>query len=201
MQRKGDSQSQFARFVGLSRSGVAKAVSTGRLVLHDDGSIDREASLVRWRAMTDPAKQRDHLRRHSEPAPASMRVRTAGGAARPDTDAAWRVAREVGQRAFIGLAATYAAMLVDCGCPLRVVYAATTWAELVLAELLERVWQEMRLGPFADPDTIPEVSWIPGDQVRAVDWAALAIRSGEPYDENAWRSYADAINARLDATQ
>jgi transposase len=41
---EGMSERQYATRVGLSRGAVQKAKASGRLVLHDDGSIDAVAS-------------------------------------------------------------------------------------------------------------------------------------------------------------
>ena len=55
--RKGLSEREYARHAGLSRGAVQKARTSGRLVLHPDGSIDAAASDARRRQSTDPAKQ------------------------------------------------------------------------------------------------------------------------------------------------
>jgi len=55
---QGLSERQYAARVGLSRAAIQKAKDAGRLVLHDDGSIDAAASDERRAAMTDPAKSR-----------------------------------------------------------------------------------------------------------------------------------------------
>ncbi|MFC7705167.1 hypothetical protein ACFQXB_13265 [Plastorhodobacter daqingensis] len=53
---QGMSERQYAAHVGLSRGAIQKAKAAGRLVLHEDGSIDAAAS-VKWRAeTTDPSK-------------------------------------------------------------------------------------------------------------------------------------------------
>ncbi|PRX29947.1 hypothetical protein SAMN05216257_10934 [Meinhardsimonia xiamenensis] len=55
---QGMSERRYAARVGLSRGAIQKAKATGRLVLHEDGSIDAEAS-DRLRAQaTDPSKTR-----------------------------------------------------------------------------------------------------------------------------------------------
>ena len=56
--RLGLSEREYARHAGVSRGCVQKARSSGRLVLHPDGSIDADASDVRRAQVTDPAKQR-----------------------------------------------------------------------------------------------------------------------------------------------
>jgi len=55
---QGLSERQYAARVGLSRGAIQKAKAAGRLVLHEDGSIDAEASDARRAAMTDPSKSR-----------------------------------------------------------------------------------------------------------------------------------------------
>jgi hypothetical protein len=55
---QGMSERQYASHVGLSRGAIQKAKTSGRLVLHADGSIDVRASDARRASMTDPAKQR-----------------------------------------------------------------------------------------------------------------------------------------------
>ena len=55
---QGMSERQYAAHAGLSRGGVQKAKAAGRLVLHEDGSIDAAASDARRQASTDPSKQR-----------------------------------------------------------------------------------------------------------------------------------------------
>ena len=55
---QGMSERQYAAHVGLSRGAIQKAKAAGRLVLHEDGSIDVAAS-DRLRAdATDPSKTR-----------------------------------------------------------------------------------------------------------------------------------------------
>lgn len=51
---QGMSERDYAAHAGLSRGGVQKARKAGRLVLHDDGSIDAAASDARRAAATDP---------------------------------------------------------------------------------------------------------------------------------------------------
>ena len=55
---QGMSERQYASHVGLSRGAIQKAKTSGRLVLHADGSIDVRASDARRASMTDPSKQR-----------------------------------------------------------------------------------------------------------------------------------------------
>jgi hypothetical protein len=55
---QGMSERGYAARVGLSRGAVQKAKEAGRLVLHDDGSIDAEASDKRRAETTDPSKTR-----------------------------------------------------------------------------------------------------------------------------------------------
>lgn len=55
---QGMSERQYASHVGLSRGAIQKAKTSGRLVLHADGSIDARASDARRASMTDPSKQR-----------------------------------------------------------------------------------------------------------------------------------------------
>ncbi|SET16951.1 hypothetical protein [Oceanicella actignis] len=55
---QGMSERQYAARVGLSRGAIQKAKATGRLVLHEDGSIDAEASDRLRAEATDPSKTR-----------------------------------------------------------------------------------------------------------------------------------------------
>ena len=55
------SEREYAAHSGLSRGGVQKARKNGRLVVHDDGSINAAASDVRRAEMTDPDQQRRSL--------------------------------------------------------------------------------------------------------------------------------------------
>jgi len=55
---RGMSERQYAARAGLSRGAIQKAKTAGRLVLHDDGSIDPERSDARRAAMTDASKTR-----------------------------------------------------------------------------------------------------------------------------------------------
>lgn len=55
---QGMSERGYAARVGLSRGAVQKAKEAGRLVLHDDGSINAEASDKRRAETTDPSKTR-----------------------------------------------------------------------------------------------------------------------------------------------
>jgi len=58
---KGMSEREYAAHSGLSRGGVQKARKNGRLVVHDDGSINAAASDARRAEMTDPDQQRRSL--------------------------------------------------------------------------------------------------------------------------------------------
>jgi len=76
---QGMSERQYAAHVGLSRGAIQKAKAAGRLVLHEDGSIDAAAS-DRFRAeTTDPSKTR------KPPAPKLKPVPEAAVAAVGDT--------------------------------------------------------------------------------------------------------------------
>ncbi|MFZ5752386.1 MAG: hypothetical protein ACOY5U_15145 [Pseudomonadota bacterium] len=55
---QGMSERQYAARVGLSRGAIQKAKAAGRLVLHEDGSIDAPASDKRRAETTDPSKTR-----------------------------------------------------------------------------------------------------------------------------------------------
>lgn len=52
------SERAYAQHSGMSRGAIQKAKTSGRLVLHSDGSIDTEASDKRRAQMTDPDQQR-----------------------------------------------------------------------------------------------------------------------------------------------
>src|SRR5512134_997146 len=62
LQRLGMSERAYAAHAGISRGAVQKARTSGRLVLHADGSIDAAASDVRRAQATDPAMQRSRQR-------------------------------------------------------------------------------------------------------------------------------------------
>jgi len=53
---QGMSERQYAAHVGLSRGAIQKAKAAGRLVLHEDGSIDAAASDRLRAEATDPSK-------------------------------------------------------------------------------------------------------------------------------------------------
>ena len=55
---QGMSERQYAAHVGLSRGAIQKAKAAGRLVLHEDGSIDAAASDRLRAETTDPSKSR-----------------------------------------------------------------------------------------------------------------------------------------------
>lgn len=55
---QGMSERQYAAHVGLSRGAIQKAKASGRLVLHEDGSIDAAASDRLRAETTDPSKTR-----------------------------------------------------------------------------------------------------------------------------------------------
>ncbi|MCE8540268.1 hypothetical protein KBY27_22615 [Ruegeria pomeroyi] len=55
---QGMSERQYAAHVGLSRGAIQKAKAAGRLVLHEDDSIDAAASDQRRAETTDPSKTR-----------------------------------------------------------------------------------------------------------------------------------------------
>lgn len=66
---QGLSERQYAARVGLSRGAIQKAKAAGRLVLHEDGSIDAKASDARRAAMTDPSKSRRTTTSKLKPVP------------------------------------------------------------------------------------------------------------------------------------
>ena len=76
---QGMSERQYAANVGLSRGAIQKAKAAGRLVLHEDGSIDAAASDKRRAETTDPSKTR------KPPAPKLKPVPEAAVAAVGDT--------------------------------------------------------------------------------------------------------------------
>lgn len=76
---QGMSERQYAAHVGLSRGAIQKAKTAGRLVLHEDGSIDAAASDKRRAETTDPSKTR------KAPAPKLKPVPEAAVAAVGDT--------------------------------------------------------------------------------------------------------------------
>jgi hypothetical protein len=76
---QGMSERQYAAHVGLSRGAIQKAKATGRLVLHEDGSIDAAASDKQRAETTDPSKTR------KPPAPKLKPVPEAAVAAVGDT--------------------------------------------------------------------------------------------------------------------
>ncbi|MCR9151181.1 MAG: hypothetical protein NXH83_13485 [Rhodobacteraceae bacterium] len=76
---KGMSERQYAAHVGLSRGAIQKAKAAGRLVLHEDGSIDAAASDRLRAEATDPSKTR------KAPAPKLKPVPEAAVAAVGDT--------------------------------------------------------------------------------------------------------------------
>ena len=76
---QGMSERQYAAHVGLSRGAIQKAKTAGRLVLHEDGSIDAIASDRLRAAATDPSKTR------KAPAPKLKPVPEAAVAAVGDT--------------------------------------------------------------------------------------------------------------------
>ncbi|SFB97117.1 hypothetical protein [Tropicimonas isoalkanivorans] len=76
---QGMSERQYAAHVGLSRGAIQKAKTAGRLVMHEDGSIDAAASDKRRAETTDPSKTR------KAPAPKLKPVPEAAVAAVGDT--------------------------------------------------------------------------------------------------------------------
>ncbi|MCG6557657.1 hypothetical protein MB818_05570 [Ruegeria sp. 1NDH52C] len=76
---QGMSERQYAAHVGLSRGAIQKAKAAGRLVLHEDDSIDAAASDQRRAETTDPSKTR------KPPAPKLKPVPEAAVAAVGDT--------------------------------------------------------------------------------------------------------------------
>lgn len=71
----GLSRRQYAQYRGVSESAVRKAISTGRIVVEADGTIDPTKADAQWDAQTDPAKQRGaHAR--------TQQIETAAGTAR-----------------------------------------------------------------------------------------------------------------------
>ena len=69
LQRHGLSERAYAAHAGISRGAVQKARTSGRLVLHADGSIDAAASDARRAQATDPAMQRKRPSSTMRPVP------------------------------------------------------------------------------------------------------------------------------------
>jgi len=67
---QGMSERQYAAHVGLSRGAIQKAKAAGRLVLHEDGSIDAATSDNRRAETTDPSKTRKATAPKLKPVPA-----------------------------------------------------------------------------------------------------------------------------------
>ena len=68
-ERHGMSERAYAAHAGISRGAVQKARTSGRLVLHADGSIDAAASDARRAQATDPSMQRDRHHPSLRPVP------------------------------------------------------------------------------------------------------------------------------------
>ncbi|WP_281826211.1 hypothetical protein [Jannaschia rubra] len=66
---RGMSERQYAAHVGLSRGAIQKAKTAGRLVLHEDGSIDAAASDRLRARTTDPSKTRKTAATKLKPVP------------------------------------------------------------------------------------------------------------------------------------
>jgi len=66
---EGVSERQYAARVGLSRGAIQKAKAAGRLVLHEDGSIDAAASDRLRAETTDPSKTRKPPAQKLKPVP------------------------------------------------------------------------------------------------------------------------------------
>ena len=71
----GVSRREFARQRGVSEAAVRAAISSGRITVEADGTIDVEKASAQWDRQTDPAKQRG-------PHANAMRVETQAGTAR-----------------------------------------------------------------------------------------------------------------------
>ncbi len=71
----GVSRREFARQRGVSEAAVRAAISSGRITVEADGTIDAEKASAQWDRQTDPAKQRG-------PHANAMRVETQAGTAR-----------------------------------------------------------------------------------------------------------------------
>lgn len=68
---QGMSERQYAERAGLSRGAIRKAKISGRMVFHEDGSIDAEASDAKRAGATDPAKSHPHQEPELKPVPAA----------------------------------------------------------------------------------------------------------------------------------
>jgi len=66
---QGMSERQYAAHIGLSLGAIQKAKTAGRLVLHEDGSIDAAASDRRRAETTDPSKTRKTAAPKLKPVP------------------------------------------------------------------------------------------------------------------------------------
>ena len=59
---QGMSERRYAEHRGVSRGAVQKARTSGRLVLHADGSIDAAGTDAHWPSSTDPAMARGSVK-------------------------------------------------------------------------------------------------------------------------------------------
>ena len=69
VQRRGMTEREYARHLGLSRGAVQRARMAGRLVLFPDGSIDARASDIRRAHNIDSSKQRGRHAPAMKPVP------------------------------------------------------------------------------------------------------------------------------------
>lgn len=83
----GMSRRKYAAHRGVSHTAVGKAISTGRISLEADGTIDPTKADRQWATQTDPAKQRG-------PNAQAMGAATAAGTARAATKPVPRAALE-----------------------------------------------------------------------------------------------------------
>ncbi|WP_128515187.1 elements of external origin [Tabrizicola thermarum] len=71
----GVSRREYARLRGVSESAVRKAISTGRISVEPDGTIDPERADRQWDERTDPALQRGEHARGMAAATAAVMAR------------------------------------------------------------------------------------------------------------------------------
>ncbi|WP_028714378.1 hypothetical protein [Paracoccus sp. J55] len=75
----GLSRREYAKYRGVSESAVRKAISSGRITVLDDGTIDPVTADAQWDTQTDPAKQRGAHARTQQLQTAASTARAQGG--------------------------------------------------------------------------------------------------------------------------
>lgn len=171
--------------LGVTRARVSQYVKAG-LPVRSDGKLSRGDAL-NWlnRNVLGLNTQEDRGVNRAARLAKRTKTRPAPSHATPETaaelDGLSIIAELVAQSGAIA-----ARMAIEAGAVMPIAYALDQAVSIHLWTLAERL-----LG--IDPGSVTDFEAMVDSRVVPPDWAALADAAGEPFDEDAWAAFADAL--------